>query len=450
MKKWTLLFLMGWAGLLSGQTFDRLPVGFIKNGTTLANPATGGLNAPQLNAVDLDNDGITDLYIFDRIGNVHLPFLNVGTNDAPDYRFAPQFVPYFPPDVGNFVLLRDFNGDGAMDLFGHANQLTAPTSVKVYRGFYENGHLDFERMVFDSTDFLPFRDGVTNFRTLEIAEPDYPAFDDMDGDGDMDILTFDLTGAHVLFYRNMSQEEGFGNEKLLFDLADDCWGRFLEDMTSPDLILSGNIDECATGLTGGGTGDDRSGGLHPGSTLLTLDADQNGLTDLILGDIATPHLTLLSNFGTAQTAWITAQDGNFPNYNVPVEIPDFPSVFWLDLDGDGRRDLAAAPNNKNQTPNVEVIWRYKNTGSNEAPVFELQQKDFLAETMIDFGTGANPAFADVNADGLWDLVVGNETYFTGDGAGKDARLHLFLNVGTKSAPVFELTDDNWLNFKQFS
>lgn len=442
------VFLLAKTIYANAQVFERLNVDFEINNEIIKNPLTGGLNAPQLNEVDLNNDQINDLYIFDRIGNVHLPFLNIGTAQNPAYQFASEFVSNFPPDVGNFVLLRDYNKDGIMDLFGHSGEQSAPTSVKAFKGKIENGAITFDRLYFDTLDYLNYVDLVGVTRTLEIAEPDYPAFDDIDGDGDMDILTFDLAGSHVYFYKNLSQEQGFGNEELIFELADDCWGRFLEDMTSPDLILSDDLTMCAQGLVGGVL-DDRNV-LHPGSTLLTFDENNDGNLDLILGDIASQNLTVLYDTENSQVSWITDQDGLFPSYDTPVDIPDFPSSFLIDLDGDGLKDFVASPNNKNQTPNVEVIWFYKNTGSNEQPDFELQQRDFLVEGMLDFGAGANPTFADVNADGLLDLVVGNETYFNDNSVDLDSRLHLFENIGTANNPIFELVDDNWLNFKQFS
>jgi FG-GAP-like repeat/Secretion system C-terminal sorting domain len=48
-----------------------------------------------------------------------------------------------------------------------------------------------------------------------------------------------------------------------------------------------------------------------------------------------------------------------------------------------------------------------------------------------------------------DLVVGNYGRFQ-TGGGIDSRLYLFKNIGTRSAPQFQLVDDNWLNFSSLS
>ena len=116
--------------------------------------------------------------------------------------------------------------------------------------------------------------------------------------------------------------------------------------------------------------------------------------------------------------------------------------------GDGLLDLIGAAN-ANRSPNYNCAWLYENIGTNAEPDFSLLQTDFLTETMLDFGSATHPAFADINADGLTDLVVGTNGYNPDLGT-RDARLFLLLNTGTAQNPAFTLTDNNWLNFRQFA
>ncbi|MFM8487455.1 MAG: hypothetical protein ACKOCH_14090, partial [Bacteroidota bacterium] len=55
-----------------------------------------GLNAPQFSAVDLNRDGIPDLHVFDREGNVHLTFLSMEKSGRREYVYAPEYAAGFP------------------------------------------------------------------------------------------------------------------------------------------------------------------------------------------------------------------------------------------------------------------------------------------------------------------------------------------------------------------
>ncbi|MEZ4982052.1 MAG: hypothetical protein R2769_10800 [Saprospiraceae bacterium] len=60
-------------------------------------------------------------------------FLNDGIPGESSYRFAPKFINNFPKIV-NWMLLRDYNGDGIEDIFAYP--LTPGISgVEVYKGF---------------------------------------------------------------------------------------------------------------------------------------------------------------------------------------------------------------------------------------------------------------------------------------------------------------------------
>ncbi len=426
------------------QPIDRIDVSFKKFGEDLKYALVGGLNTPQFSEIDLNNDGLKDMYIFERTGNISLTFINNGTANEPDYDYAPHYQQFFP-ELQDWVLLRDYNGDGVEDIFAFSD-IPGIEGVIVYTGSYINNHLSFERFNFATPEFnfniIPFNNGggLTN---LYISFVDYPAIDDIDGDGDLDILTFALGGGHVYLYDNRSVEMGYGQDSLIYVLEDNCWGRFYESGINEIIDLSADPNECSNGFTGGA--DDR----HAGSTLLTLDIDNDEDKELILGDLSFNNLNMLYNGGDNEIAFMVDQDTFSPKNTQEANIPIFPASFYIDIDNDGLKDLLASPNSNQTGEDYNAVWFYKNTNSNEFPVFQYVQKDFLIEHMVDLGTDAHPAFLDYNADGLLDLVIGNTTFYQPFGD-KAPRIYLFENTGTSTSPKFNLVDDDYLEFSQYS
>lgn len=432
---------------LQAQTFPRFSVPFrTADGHLLRNALAGGLNNPQISEADLNNDGIKDLFVFDRKGNVVLPFLHDGTAGSVNYTYAPEYAANFPTLEG-WALLRDFNGDGIADLFAYSD-IPGIDGIMIHRGYFDTqNRLAFQRLRLHPSNnliYFPLPGGSTT--QLYVTRIDVPEVTDVDGDGDLDILTFGVAGGRMEFYANRSVEMGLGRDTVVYRLGSNCWGGFYESGFTEYVDLAPNFGGCYSPLHDGDGNDLEL--RHIGSTVLAFDADGDGDKDLVLGDVSFNNLNFLTNGGTPQSAWMTAQDIAFPSYDVPVDLPQFPAAFWVDVDHDGKKDLLVAPNAAVGSEDYHALWWYRNT-QGIPHRFERQQTNFLIETMLDFGTGAHPAFADVNGDGLTDLVVGNNGYYREFGA-KESRLHLFLNTGTPEAPAFQLADDNWLDLQSLA
>src|SRR5207247_1979395 len=63
---------------------------------TLVLPWAGGLSYPMFSEFDFNQDGIMDLFCFDRANNRIVPFINAGTANQINYTYAPEYVQYFP------------------------------------------------------------------------------------------------------------------------------------------------------------------------------------------------------------------------------------------------------------------------------------------------------------------------------------------------------------------
>ena len=438
----SLCLLIFTVSIYGQNTLNRLNVDISENGTLLPLGAVGGLNMPQYSGADLNNDGIEDMVIFDKEDNRILTFINNGMTNQVDYVYNADYAENFPP-IKSWALMKDYNCDGIPDLFARPPEPV--DGAAVYQGYYNaNNELAFNRVPFwDHFNDVIFYFNPNNFPvSAYVPQTDIPAVEDIDNDGDMDLLSFRQLGSYVVYYENQSVEMGYGCDSLIFELKTDCWGRFFESGVNNSISLSPNVDSCY------GTPYFVAGrGRHAGSTILAMDLDNDQDKELLIGDISFNNVVAVSNGGTLDTAFMTSQDNNFPSYDRPVDIASFPGLFSMDVNNDGKKDLLVSPTLP-ASENQDVTWLYTNISTTNQPNFQFIQEDFIVGQMIDMGTGANPAFIDYNADGLLDLLVGNFGVFDNSGIEK-GRLALFENTGTANNPSFNLVDDNYLNVASF-
>jgi len=398
----------------------------------------GGMSTPQFSKIDINLDGEDDLVIFDRNGGSLLTYLWQDDGQEYGYAYTDEYHDQWPT-LRDWALLRDYDGDGIMDIYTQTPIPGVP-GMAVYRGSLSGGDYRWDLVEFPDATFdvlqIPAGSSTTNLYSSNI---DLPAIADMDGDGDLDIVSFESNGGFIYYYKCMSVERYGNSDALEFILEDRCWGGVFESDFNQEITLSSVPGECATPLTGE---EAEVGFRHSGSTLLALDEDNNGLLDLLIGDLASPGLILLSNDGSLDEAYVEVQEINFPGYNVPVDIPDFVASFYVDINNDGRSDLIASPNGTTPITTAQPAWYFEDVADDGAPDFSLQQKDLFIEYMLDFGIDAAPAFIDYDSDGLMDLIVGTSGSRDATGTYQPS-LYLLLNVGTTTNPIFELEDDDF-------
>lgn len=403
----------------------------IQNADSLKNAWAGGLNCPQFSEIDLDGDGIKDLVAFERdfYGSVKT-YLNNGEPGQVNYTYAPEYQNAFP-QMRNWMLLRDYNCDGKEDIF-----TSVPAGIAVYRNDTEAG----SKLQFTKVTSLLQTVGLDGQTPLYVSPPDIPTITDIDNDGDLDILSFNVLGSTIEYHKNFSMEN-YGNcNQLEFELKNACWGYFSEDGTNNTVTL---FDTCEVNVP-----DPEKSGKHAGSTILALDLNGDNVKDLVLGDISYTNLVMLTNGGTTTASGMIEFDTTFPSNSTKVEINVFPAAYHLDVDNDEIKDLIVAPNNPNTSENNNNIWYYKNEGSNAVPQFSYQQNNFLQDGMIDVGERSFPAFFDENGDGLLDIVIGNFGYYIESGT-YSSQLMLLRNIGTSASPSFELIADDYANLSSF-
>lgn len=416
------------------------------NGQVLDLAWAGGLNSAQLSEVDLNGDGLKDLFIFDRSGRGFVTLLNNGTPGTAAYSLTRTYDQVHPfPTLHDWVLFRDYNCDGKDDIFTYSN-----AGFAVYKNISNGGDLSFELVDPQVKADYVMESGSVVRSNLLILSVDMPGLADVDGDGDLDILTFGIWDAsHVGYFKNLSMEQYGTCDSLIFRERNKCWGFFAENTNNNSITLNA---PCPYNLPNPEMRpedwvhmipDDRA---HAGSSVTPIDLDGDGVKDLLLGDISYNNIVALYNGGDVSAALMTAVDSLYPSTNVPVDLPLYPAGFHLDIDNDGDRDLVFSPNVGPQSlgRNQHSMFLYRNTGSDASPAFEKQDESLFQDRMLDFGEGAFPVAFDHDGDGLMDLVVANHGYYIEPNDGYVGRLALLRNTGTPTAPAFDLVTDDYM------
>jgi len=365
----------------------------IEDGDTLNFPFFGGLNNPQFNDLDLNEDGIKDLIIFDKTNDRVYTFINAGIANEFSYTYDNFYEQFFPSDLRDFLSLVDYNNDGIEDIFTYTS-----SGIKVYKTFYYNNHVEFQLV----RDKLFYTSNSGNPTNVYCSGVDFPGIIDVNGDGDIDVLNFGLLGSTLVYYENQSVENGYDYDSLYFEIVTTCWGEFSENGSNSGINL--NV-MCQPILQDEEQIENTS--IHAGSTILAFDYDYDDDVDILVGDVSSKNLILLVNGGDNSYAQIDTLIPNFPPTGNPIDVHIFPAAFLLDINNDGLEDLLSAPSETFLFENTNQVSFHKGVANSNHLEFAFVENDFLVGEMIDVGTTAVPAIVDYNADGKKDILIGN-------------------------------------------
>jgi hypothetical protein len=398
------------------------------------NPFWGGFNSPQFQPFDLNGDKKLDVIVFDRYDSKIMPFVRK-ENDV--FTYAPEYEALLPKGL-YYYKTADLNSDGEMDIFTlseSSNLLiyinkTTPGTNKLK--FQDLGPW-FYRNQFDSTQPILYN-------PLSFSKFDMPEISDIDGDGDLDILSYDQGNFTYRLFKDVRIEKGWNRDTFEFQIMDICFGYFNEGFDN-----SIALGECPY--------KDKLKPRHTGgASCFMYDSDADGDKELIISNIGFPRFTFLQN-GKAQhkTYYDTMVyvDTIFPRNTTVANQIIFPAGYYLDISGDGVQDLIVAPNNFTDVKETQQIWYYKNTGQFNKPTFDLVKTNFFAEKTLDLGARSAPVFVDIDADGDQDLLVASNGDYAITNGIKD-QIALFKNTGTNIAPKFDLVERDYLNFSKYN
>ena len=282
----------------------------------------------------------------------------------------PFFSVEVPSDSGTPTVkpaLTDLDGDGDPDLVVGNN-----TGLLYY---YENIGTPA------NPDFAE-RTSVNNpLEGISVLSYSAPTFTDLDGDGDYDLIIGYDYGA-IAYFENTGT------------------------VAVPHFTQRTDTANPFNGIT-----------ISAWSTLTLADLDGDGDLDLAVGTEG-GDIPYYENTGTATNPDFVLRSGaSSPLNNISGGFHNTPA--FADVDGDNDFDLVVGSNNGD-------ILYFENTGTTTEPVF-VQRAGFdnpFHATVAGYWIGLE--FADLNADGHPDLIVGNQ----------DGIIHYFESVGTSENPEF--------------
>jgi hypothetical protein len=376
------------APLFAGLQLERQVAPFVverAGGTPYAVPFLGGLDVPRPQFVDIDADGDLDLFL-QEFSNALWHFENTGSASAPRYEWRTDR--FQDLEIGEWFRFVDIDADGRLDLLSES-----PVSrIRHYRNTGTPAAAVF-------TLVGELRDGTG--APMFMDRQNIPALADLDCDGRLDMLVGRVEGVVDLYEAT--------------------------DKGSAQFALVAERYEGIEIIGGVGMPTAR----HGANALSLGDFDADGDLDIFWGDFFEPAVLLLENTGS------TCSNPSFQSPPVSLPFADgtatsgYNAPAPVDIDRDGDLDFLMGV--------IGGAFNPIRTGEDNFYFWERTTKDaFVLRTTrfldaIDHGSDAVPAFADIDADGDLDMLVGSKI---------DARtnsfpsMQVYRNEGTSSAPRF--------------
>ena len=263
--------------IVNGSDYSRLtppPITITINGELMQ--LTGGLNRPEPQFIDWDNDGILDCFINDRDGRLQYwkGLADWQFGDRPMFAMETKFFQHI--EVGTWFNFNDFDDDGDFDLL-----CNSPGTDRVSYYTNVNSILELVNSELLTASGLPLYGGQIVIPTIA----------DINDDGIFDYFVGDVSG-RIAYYVG----EGIGEEGPVFELVTDFFQN-IQIVWIP--------------------------GRHGANSIFFYDLDSDSDLDLVWGDFYQPGLFFLENYGNS----------NNPIFIDSLMVTDFPQAGLIETAG---------------------------------------------------------------------------------------------------------------------
>lgn len=393
---------------------------------------------------DLDGDGDCDLVIGD-VGSSKLTVLMNGRISANHNGKTDSFISqnkFFPPDnpiqlpTMPLVNAVDIDNDGDSDIVITPAEISAAVAQHNYSWYYENRYDGFKPVyIYRQSDWL-------ESLIADYGRDAMPVFYDMNGDGLKDLLigayghdkVSDSVGARVLYFvqkRTPSGRPAFipeirdllGIVKEKYQHLAPAPGIISDDDTIPDMLAGnefGNIMYFKGGLTknklnytlvsealnyeDNGVRKRIAVGGYAYPALFDVDGD--GRPDLLLGSAGTHTLRYYrhAGFEAGGAPYYEKVTDTFAGIKLPphgfISSKNLKSAIG-DIDGDGKQDIIIG----NNFGEVYIYYDFLNADNSAGGKRIITHDGRQAADTIMAGNVA-PALADLDKDGKMDIMLG--------------------------------------------
>ena len=377
-------------------------------GQAMAAPFLGGFDVPRPQLVDMNGDGKLDLFVQERSGEL-MYFERRGD------QWVWQTDRFQNIDIGEWYRLVDIDRDGKVDLL---SEMIAGY-IRVWKNTGTAAVPRFEAL----GDTIREVDG----RALAADRQNILNAVDIDCNGKLNLFIGRVQGVVDRY-----EEEGRGPDGApRFRLVEEQWQGI--EVLGPE-VTGLPITRTDTSTTP--TDDDRPTTPHArvrrhgANTLTFADLSGRGALDLFWGDFFEEGLLRFENTGTCAAPALTGVPTRFP-HGKPILSSGYNAPSFGDVDGDGNLDLVLGVIGGAYGPSRTSIENFYFVRQMPRDTWTVVTKRLIPT--IDVGLDAAPVLADVNGDGLLDLLVGGKASPADESTGT---VTYFENTGTATRPAF--------------